>query len=72
MAPFAVQRRTIRRARLVNAAFGEGRPCGTYCTYYPSTRGPVPVKTFIHPGGHVYPGWASAAIVSFLQAHAQR
>jgi hypothetical protein len=26
-------------------------------------------STFIHPGGHVYPGWAPAEIVKFLKSH---
>jgi polyhydroxybutyrate depolymerase len=68
VAPFAVQRQTIRRARLTNGAFGAGSPCGRYCTFYRSTSGPVPVETFIHPGGHVYPTWASAEIVAFLKS----
>ena len=33
--------------------------------------GPVPVKTFIHPGGHVYPGWAPTEIVKFFKSHKQ-
>jgi polyhydroxybutyrate depolymerase len=71
VAPFAVQQQTIQRARQINRASGAGNPCGQYCTYYPSTNGPVPVKTFIHPGGHVYPTWASTEIVKFLKSHKQ-
>jgi polyhydroxybutyrate depolymerase len=69
VAPFAVQRRTLRRARTTNGALGAGRPCGRFCTIYPSTIGPVPVKAFVHPGGHVYPAWASTEIVAFFKSH---
>jgi polyhydroxybutyrate depolymerase len=68
VAPFAVQAQTIQEARLVNSAFGAGTPCGRYCTFYPSASGPTPVKTFIHPGGHVYPTWASTEIVEFFRS----
>jgi hypothetical protein len=27
------------------------------------------VKTFFHPGAHVYPPWAPAEIVKFFQNH---
>jgi polyhydroxybutyrate depolymerase len=69
IAPFAVQRQSIQQAREIDGATGAGTPCGRYCTYYPSTKGPVPVKTFIHPGGHVYPAWASTEIVRFFKSH---
>ena len=71
VAPFAVQKQTIQQARQINGASGAGSPCGQYCRFYPSTNGPVPVKTFIHPGGHVYPAWASAEIVEFFKSHEQ-
>ena len=71
VAPFAVQQQTIQQARQINGASGAGSPCGQYCTFYPSTNGPVPVKTFIHPGGHVYPTWAPAEIVKFFKSHKQ-
>ena len=71
VAPFAVQTQTIQHARQINRASGRGSPCGRYCTLYPSTTGPFPVKTFIHPGGHVYPTWASDEIVEFFKAHKQ-
>jgi len=71
VAPFAVQKQSIQLARQVNNASGAGSPCGQYCMYYPSTNGPVPVKTFIHPGGHVYPVWASTEIVKFFKSHKQ-
>jgi polyhydroxybutyrate depolymerase len=66
VAPFAVQEQTIEQARQIDSASGAGSPCGQYCTFYPSTNGPVPVKTFIHPGGHVYPTWAPTEIVKFF------
>lgn len=71
VAPFALQRQTIQQARQINSASGAGRPCGQYCTFYPSTNGPVPVKTFIHPGGHLYPTWAATQIVKFFKSHKQ-
>jgi polyhydroxybutyrate depolymerase len=71
VAPFAVQRTTIQLARVVNRASEAGSSCGRYCTFYPSTIGPVPVKTFIHPGGHEYPSWAPAEFVKFFKAHRQ-
>ncbi len=71
VAPFALQRQTIRLAREINGASAPGGPCGTHCMLYASKYGPFPVKTFIHPGGHVYPDWASAAIVRFLKSHTQ-
>ena len=71
VAPFAVQKKTIQQARQIDGATGAGSPCGQYCTFYPSTNGPSPVKTFIHPGGHVYPTWAPTEIVKFFKAHKQ-
>ncbi len=66
VAPFAVQKQTIQQARQVNRAFGRGSRCGRHCTYYPW---PFAVKVFLHPGGHVYPVWASAEIVKFFKTH---
>ena len=66
--PFAFQQQTIETARLANNATGSGQPCGQYCTEYPSTT-QTPVKTFIHPGGHLYPSWASGHIVKFFILH---
>jgi polyhydroxybutyrate depolymerase len=66
--PFCVQQATIEDARLVNSATGPGQPCGPFCTVYPSTT-LTPVKTYIHPGGHVYPSWASQETVKFFKAH---
>ena len=71
VAPFAVQQQTIQQARQVNRTTEMGFPCDQYCTFYPSRIGPVPVKTFIHPAGHVYPEWASNEIVKFFKSHLQ-
>ncbi|MCM3874766.1 MAG: hypothetical protein ND895_29070 [Pyrinomonadaceae bacterium] len=68
--PFAFQQQTIETARQADNATGAGQPCGQYCTEYPSTT-QTPVKTFIHPGGHLYPSWASANIVKFFILHRQ-
>jgi polyhydroxybutyrate depolymerase len=68
--PFRGQKRTIEIARQADNATGAGQPCGQYCTRYPSTT-QTPVKTFIHPGGHIYPSWASGEIVKFFIAHPQ-
>ena len=71
VAPFAVQAQTIQQARQINGATGPGSPCGLHCTSYPSTNGRPPVKTFVHPGGHVYPTWAPAELVKFFKSHKQ-
>jgi len=66
--PFANQQQSIEKARVVDNATGNGQPCGQYCTLYPSTT-QTPVKTLIHPGGHIYPPWAPAEIVKFFKMH---
>jgi len=71
VAPFRIQRQTIRQARRIDRATRAGSPCGRHCTIYRSTIGPVPVKAFVHPGGHVYPTWASLELVRFFKAHRQ-
>lgn len=73
---FALQQQTIEKARQADNATGQAQQCtvpngavpGTKCKHYPSTT-LTPVKTLIHPDGHVYPDWASQAIVEFLKAH---
>ncbi len=72
---FALQLQTIEKARQADNATGPAQQCTvpnganqTHCKHYPSTTH-TPVKTLIHPGGHVYPNWASQAIVEFLKAH---
>ncbi|HEX8888633.1 MAG TPA: hypothetical protein VF779_05630 [Pyrinomonadaceae bacterium] len=74
--PFALQQQTIETARQADNATGQGQQCpvpngavaGTKCTRYPSTT-QTPVRTVIHPGGHVYPTWAPQEIVGFLKLH---
>ena len=66
--PFALQQQSIENARQVDSATGPGQPCGQYCTFYSSATH-TPVKTFIHPGAHVYPPWAPDEIVKFFKAH---
>jgi polyhydroxybutyrate depolymerase len=75
--PFVLQKQTIDNDdRPVDNATGEGQPCpvpngapnGTVCTFYPSTSH-TPVKTLIHPGGHLYPPWAPDEIVQFFKNH---
>src|SRR5215510_1668897 len=55
--PFPLQQQSIETDRQIDGATGPGQACGQYCTFYPSTT-LTPVKTYIHPGGHVYPQWA--------------
>jgi len=69
--PFANQQASIDLGKQVDGATGAGSPCGLYCTFYASTTGPTPVKTYVHPGGHVYPPWAPPQIVKFFKAHPQ-
>jgi polyhydroxybutyrate depolymerase len=74
--PFALQLQTMEKARQADNAMGQGQQCiapnspanQAQCTHYPSTT-QTPVKTLIHPDGHIYPDWASRAIVEFLKAH---
>ena len=68
--PFRAQFRAIETAREADNATGSGQPCGQDCTIYPSTT-QTPVKTFMHPDGHIYPPWASKEIVKFFKAHQQ-
>ena len=68
--PLTVQQATIEIARQADSATGPGQPCGGNCKFYPSTT-QTPVKTLIHPGGHVYPPWAPVQIVKFFKAHKQ-
>lgn len=66
--PFASQEQSIENDRQVDNATAPGQPCGPNCTFYASTTR-TPVKTFIHPGAHVYPPWAPGEIVKFFKAH---
>jgi polyhydroxybutyrate depolymerase len=69
-AKFASQLDAIATDRQVDHAMAAGQSCGQRCTRYASTT-QTPVVTYIHDGGHVYPPWASAAIIEFFQAHQQ-
>jgi polyhydroxybutyrate depolymerase len=66
--PFAAQEQSIETARQIDHATGPGQACGQYCTRYSSTS-QTPVRTFIHPGAHVYPPWAPDEIVKFFKNH---
>jgi polyhydroxybutyrate depolymerase len=65
---FENQQRTLARVRALDGASGPGTACGAGCTLYPSTES-APVEAITHPGGHVYPPWATARIVEFFKAH---
>jgi polyhydroxybutyrate depolymerase len=65
---FQDQQQAIQTAQQLDSATGQGQPCGQICMLYPSPNH-TPVETFIHPGGHVYPPWASDPIVKFFKAH---
>jgi polyhydroxybutyrate depolymerase len=62
------QQQSIQTAQQLDGATGQGQSCGQICTLYTSPNH-TPVETFIHPGGHVYPPWASEPIVKFFKAH---
>jgi polyhydroxybutyrate depolymerase len=64
--PYALQQQTVDTAKQVDNATGAGQSCGANCKFYSSTT-QTPVKTFYHPGAHVYPPWAPAEIVKFFQ-----
>ncbi|HEX3561096.1 MAG TPA: hypothetical protein VHU19_18020 [Pyrinomonadaceae bacterium] len=65
---FQDQQQAIQTAQQLDSATGQGQPCGQICTLYTSPNH-TPVETYIHPGGHVYPPWASDPIVKFFRAH---
>ena len=68
--PFADQQDAIAMARRVNAVTGKGASCGGGCTVYGST--PVSqVMTWIHTGGHDYPGSTSERIAKFFRDRAK-
>lgn len=70
------QQQSIDTARQLDQATGQaiqcpapnGAPSGTQCARYTSAL-QTNVRTLIHPGGHIYPGWASEPIVEFFKAH---
>jgi polyhydroxybutyrate depolymerase len=65
------QRTTIAKIRSIDGANGPGAACGTGCTFYASTSG-TPVRVMSHPGGHLFPPFATAAIVAFFKNHQLR
>jgi polyhydroxybutyrate depolymerase len=66
--PFPEQVRSMNDALQADHTIDFPLFCGQYCSFYPSTT-LSPVKTFIHPNGHVYPPWAPAEIVKFFKTH---
>ena len=68
---FAWQEETIRFVRRLNVCEeGAAWEADARCLLYPSAKA-APLVAWIHPGGHVYPGEASALIVKFFQTHAR-
>lgn len=68
--PFPEQMATMAAACALDHAASPGLPQGQYGVFYASPIG-TPVKTFIHPGAHIYPTWAPEHIVKFFVAHPQ-
>ena len=62
------QKVSLERLRTINQATGSGTPCGQGCTFFASTSG-TPVRSIVHPGGHVFPPFATEAIVAFFKNH---
>ncbi len=60
--------KTVESVRALNGTSAAGEPCGNGCTRYTSTK-KTPVLFIVHPGGHVFPRWASDRIVEFFQAY---
>ncbi|HZT61060.1 MAG TPA: hypothetical protein VFA21_20815 [Pyrinomonadaceae bacterium] len=73
---FQDQQQAIETARQLDQATGAGVSCptpsgataGTQCTRYTSAI-QTNVRTLIHPGGHVYPSWATEPVVEFFKLH---
>ncbi len=65
--PIEKQLETMASARQANGSGELGRSCGEYCKVYDA--GGAPVMTLIHPGGHVFPRYASQMIAEFLRQH---
>lgn len=65
---FRQQMESVDVGRNLNFATGTGESCGTNCTLYRSPRG-APVITIVHPGGHLYPSFATDNIVSFFRSN---
>jgi len=62
------QKVSLARLLAVNQATGAGTPCGAGCTVFSSPTG-TPVRSIVHPGGHVFPPFATEAIVDFFKNH---
>jgi polyhydroxybutyrate depolymerase len=69
VAVFALQQDTWQKERDVNGCSTAPQACGPACKLYPSSK-KAPVMTIVHPGGHVYPPWASERIAAFFRQHA--
>jgi len=67
---FSGQEATIKVAIEVNGVGATTTRCGDGCTIYGSGT-PAPVMTWVHTGGHVYPGGTAERIVSFFQEHSR-
>jgi polyhydroxybutyrate depolymerase len=65
---FKQQMESVDIGKTLNGANGPGAPCGDDCTLYRSSKG-APVITIIHSGGHLYPSFATDAIVTFFRSH---
>lgn len=65
---FSDQRAAIEIAISVNGVGGTASNCGDGCTIHGAGT-PAPVMTWIHTGGHVYPGETSRRIATFFQDH---
>ncbi len=61
-APFSSQVQTMQAERDLDGCLPTGHHCGEGCTHYESAKH-TPVVNSIHPGGHVYPPWATEEIV---------
>jgi polyhydroxybutyrate depolymerase len=68
VAVFALQQETWQKERDVNGCSSTAQACGPACKLYASAKH-APVETIVHPGGHVYPPWASERIAAFFRAH---
>jgi len=64
---FADQEETVAQAVKIDGA-GNATPCGANCSFYQGKNGNN-VRFVTHPGGHVYPPFASDVIVKFFQNH---
>jgi polyhydroxybutyrate depolymerase len=65
-----VQHDTIEKIRKFDGATANGEACGAGCTLYRSTA-TTPVRVVTHPGGHLFPPFATDAIVTFFKNHAR-